>query len=356
MRYPQAIKPGDVLAVVAPSFGATTEPYITSLAEAERALRALGFGVEEWPAVHATDGVGMATTPARAAQELQEAWCAPSNCALLSAGGGELMCEILPHLDFDTLSAAEPKWFMGMSDNSNLSFTLATLCDTASIYGPNAPAFGQRSWHASLYDALSVLRGVTPDTKHPTQVFTLSNYDGWQLESLRDEDHPLEPYHIDRDSSLAAALPDGQALASAKLEGRLLGGCLDVLQVLCGTRYDAVANFNRRYAKDGILWFLEACDLSPIGVRRAIFQLAQAGWFDAATGIMFGRPLHYAEESFGLTQRTAALTALAEAGINVPVLLDCDFGHLPPMLPLVVGAHGQATFEHGTLTLRQALI
>lgn len=356
MRYPQAVTPGDVLAVVAPSFGASVEPYITSLAEAERALRAFDFGVQEWPAVRATDGVGMATTPARAAAELQEAWCADSNQALLSAGGGELMCEILPHLDFDAISAAEPKWFMGMSDNTNFSFCLATLCDTASIYGPNAPAFGQRAWHPSLYDALSVLRGVTPDTKHPTQVFTLASYNGWQKESLRDELHPTEPYHIDSAPSMMAALPSGQELSSVKLEGRLLGGCLDVLQVLCGTRFDAVEQFNRRYAHDGVLWFLEACDLGPMAVRRALFQLAQAGWFDTATGIMLGRPLLYDDVAFGLTQREAALSALAETQVNVPVILDCDFGHLPPMLPLVVGAHGLATFEHAALTLRQALI
>ena len=34
----------------------------------------------------------------------------------------------------------------------------------------------------------------------------------------------------------------------------------------------------------------------------------------------------------------ALKAALADAGVRVPVLLDCDFGHLPPQMPLVCGS------------------
>ena len=43
------------------------------------------------------------------------------------------MCEILPYVDFEKIRQEEPKWFMGYSDNTNLLFLLATLCDTAGI-------------------------------------------------------------------------------------------------------------------------------------------------------------------------------------------------------------------------------
>ena len=35
--------------------------------------------------------------------------------------------------DFEKIRQEEPKWFMGYSDNTNLLFLLATLCDTAGI-------------------------------------------------------------------------------------------------------------------------------------------------------------------------------------------------------------------------------
>ena len=48
---------------------------------------------------------------------------------------------------------------MGYSDNTNLNFLLPTLCDTAAIYGPNAPAFGMEPWHPALFDASYLLCG-----------------------------------------------------------------------------------------------------------------------------------------------------------------------------------------------------
>ena len=61
-----------------------------------------------------------------------------------------------------------------------------------------------------------------------------------------------------------------------KMEGRLIGGCLDVLTLLLGTKYDKVQAFTERYKEDGIIWFIEACDLNVMGIRRALWQMEQA--------------------------------------------------------------------------------
>lgn len=45
------------------------------------------------------------------------------------------MCEDLDYVDFERVKEADPKWYMGYSDNTNFTFLLTTLCDTASIYG-----------------------------------------------------------------------------------------------------------------------------------------------------------------------------------------------------------------------------
>ena len=46
--------------------------------------------------------------------------------------------------------------------------------------------------------------------------------------------------------------------ADISFTGRLLGGCMDCLVNLLGTRYDKVTEFTQRYRDDGIIWFLEA--------------------------------------------------------------------------------------------------
>ena len=63
------------------------------------------------------------------------------------------MGEDLPYVDFEKIKEAKPKWYLGYSDNTNMTFLLTTLCDVASIYGPCAAAFGMEPWHPAIQDA-----------------------------------------------------------------------------------------------------------------------------------------------------------------------------------------------------------
>lgn len=184
------------------------------------------------------------------------------------------MCEILPYVDFSRLAAAEPKWFMGYSDNTNLTFLLAVLADTASVYGPCASSFGMEPVHESLKDAFAVLAGEKQ---------VVSSYGMWEKDSLKDELNPLAPYNLTEKLAMQCFV-GSEITEKASFQGRLLGGCLDVLANLVGTRYDRVHDFVERYREDGIIWFLEACDLNVFAIRRAMWQLEEAGWFQYVKG------------------------------------------------------------------------
>jgi len=282
----------------------------------------------EGPNCRAGLGIGKSNTPEACAQEIHDFFLTDRCDAILSCGGGETMCEDLSFVDFDAIRRAEPKWFMGYSDNTNLVFPLTVLCDTAAIYGPCAPSFGLQPQDASLEDALALLEG---------KKLSMHNYERWEKESLKDEDAPLQGYHLTEPFQLQLINgTDGKAAFS----GRLLGGCLDCLVNLCGTRYDKVRDFNERYAGDGILWFLEACDLNPMSIRRALWQLEEAGWFEKAAGFLIGRPLHYDDELLGMNRLNAVSGILEKYG--VPVVMDLDIGHLPPMMTLISGAMADA--------------
>lgn len=360
MRYPKPLAPGGVIDIVAPAFGAMTEPYRSALANAERRWREAGYTVREWPCVRSDDGIGISSSPARCADELMQAMLDPTSDVVLSCGGGELMCEVAQRLDITALAAASPKWFMGYSDNTNLTFPLACLCDSASIYGPCAPAFGMEPWHPALHDAWDLICGKDPHKKNDLAP-TVGSYESWQLVALKDEEHPLAPYNTTekpRTTAWHVVRDTFEPAEHLTLNGRLIGGCLDVLANLCGTPLDGAQKFNERYQSEGVIWFLESCDLGPFSVRRAICQLAAAGWFSQARGFIFGRPLRIDDEEMGLTQQRAILDGLSEAGIHVPVILDSDLGHLPPSMPIVCGSLGRAVFDAdplqaplGTLTL-----
>ncbi len=343
MRYPEFLKEGGRIGFIAPSFGCTIEPYASCFNEALKRFQDMGYKTVEGPNCRKDDGLGKSTNPVDCAGEINDFFKGPFADVLISCGGGETMCEDLTYVDFLGISEAKPKWFMGYSDNTNLTFTLPTICDTAAIYGPCAATFGQRPWHEAVGDALDVLTGKN---------LTLHNYEKWEIEQLKAEDNPFVPYNATEAFSMKyEGAVKGKKAAS--FSGRMIGGCLDVLAGLCGTAYDSVRAFNEKYASDGIVWFLESCELGPVGIRRVMWQLENAGWFEKAKGFLIGRPYTFGREEFGM-DHIAAYTGALE-GHDVPILMDLDIGHLPPMMPIISGCFGEIHAEKNSLRIEQML-
>jgi muramoyltetrapeptide carboxypeptidase LdcA involved in peptidoglycan recycling len=335
MRFPKTTGEG-VIGYVAPSFGCAIEPYRSAFQNALKKLEARGMKAKLGANVYADAGIGISSTPEKCAGEFMDMYLDEEAELLVSCGGGELMCEILPFLDFDALRAAEPKWFMGYSDNTNITFLLTTLTDTASVYGPCAASFGMEPWHPAIEDAFLLLTG---------QKYRMTNYPMWERESLKDEEHPLEPYHVTEPFRLQTNRDEQEF----EVSGRLLGGCLDCLSKLVGTKFDRVREFAETYRDDGILWFLECCDLNVMDMRRSLWQLREAGWFSHARGFLIGRPMHYDEPMMGLDRYDAVLGALSE--LKVPVIMDLDIGHTAPMMPIICGARATASVKKGSFVL-----
>ena len=340
MRYPEFLKPGGTIGFIAPSFGCTIEPYISCFDAAQKRFRQMGYGIALGPNCFAGDGVGKSSTPQNCGAEINEFFTSPGSDVLISCGGGETMCEDLPYVDFGAIAAAPPKWFMGYSDNTNLTFTLPVLCDTAAIYGPNAAAFGVAEWHESLSDALALLRGEK-------RVF--HGYPVWERESLRSPENPFAPYNLTEPTRLRTVYAPDAAKYPVEFSGRLIGGCLDCLINLAGTPYGRAPEFAEKYAEDGIIWFLEACDLTAMGIRRALWQLTQAGWFRHVTGFIIGRPFLIDDRFGDVGPNDSVLEALS--GFGVPIVLDADLGHLPPAMPIVSGALARVKAATGSISI-----
>ena len=339
MRYPEFLKEKGCIGLVAPSFGCNIEPYRSAFQHALDRWQGRGYETVLGPNCYVGEGIGISNTPEKCGAEVMEMFCGEEADVLISCGGGELMCEILEYVDFRQLASARPKWFMGFSDNTNLVYTLVTLCDTAAIYGPCAAAFGMEPWHASIQDAYELLTGKKR---------VMESYPLWEKESLRDEENPLQPYYVTEPLALKAyeegrfiAAP-GQEGTRLSVTGRLLGGCMDCLVNLLGTRFDGTAAFCEKYREDGILWMLEACDLNVMAIRRAMWQMEQAGWFRYVKGFLFGRALN-GGPMMDLDAYQAVLAVASK--YHVPVIMDMDIGHLSPMMPLVVGSVATVTLE-----------
>lgn len=333
MKYPDFLAENGTIGFVAPSFGCNIEPYRTAFLAAQDKFARLGHRSALGPNCYEGRGIGISNTPELCGKELTECYCSEESDVLISCGGGELMCEILDFVDWERIRRAKPKWFLGYSDNTNMTLLLATLCDTASVYGPCAAAFGMEPWHPAIRDAYELLRG---------RKLTTEGYDRWEKESVKSEANPCAPYHVTEPRILRCFAENGET-EEIRMEGRLLGGCMDCLVNLLGTEYDRVTEFAERYREDGIVWFMEACDLNMMAIRRAVWQMQHAGWFRYVKGFLIGRPLQFGQNLMGLDQYHAVYDVLKE--YHVPVVMDADLGHLPPMMPLICGAKAVITVK-----------
>lgn len=335
MKYPEFLSPGGRIGYVAPSFGCNTEPYRSCLDSARNYFRSRGYGEACGCNIYAGEGVGISASPAACAAELTEGYLSEESEVLFSVGGGELMCEILDHVPFEQIAAARPKWFMGYSDNTNFGFLLPTLCDVASVYGPCAQSFGAVPPDRYCLDAFALICGET---------LQAHGYPRWEKDSRKDALNPLAPCNFTEQTEIRAVNWKGESFS-----GRFLGGCLDCLVNLSGTCFDRVPEFARRYAQDGIIWFLEACDLNIFAIRRALWQLKHTGWFEHVKGFLIGRPLCMGQAYPGIDQYSAVTAILGE--YNVPLLMDVDLGHLPPMMPMINGGYGTVDACGGSITV-----
>ncbi len=340
MRYPKSLQDHGTIGFVAPSFGCATQPYTATFENAQKVFKELGYQLKLGPNCYKADGIGISNRPKLCAQELNEMYCMQDVDVIISCGGGELMCEILDDVDFNTIRTATPKWYMGYSDNTNFTFLETILCDTASIYGPCVGAFGMEPWADNVKDALAVLRG---------EKLVQTGYPMWEKESLKSEENPLATLHLTEPRVLKCFDATGSLTNTVEISGRLIGGCLDTLVNLAGTKFDKTSEFAEQYKEDGIVWFLESCDLNVFSIRRAMWQLEHAGWFAYTKGFLIGRPLVHGQEIMGLDQYQAVLEITKK--LQVPVIMDADLGHIPPAMPLICGSYANVACKGQELTV-----
>jgi muramoyltetrapeptide carboxypeptidase len=335
--YPTPLQKGARIEVPAPSMGVPADLH-DRLRASQASLTGRGFDVRVRE--HATRGGLVPADAAERARDLADAFRCGD--AVLPPWGGELAIELLDALDWHAL-AESGAWFAGWSDISTLLLPLTTMTGLATLHGANLM---DEPWELPL------------EFSRWTDVASLPSGGSFEQQSApyrRDRpwgewaDEPL-----DRDRAYEAptrwrALDGSPDVA---MRGRLIGGCLETVSLLAGTRYGDVPGFARRHAPEGTIVYLEAAEADAISVARMLRSLRLAGWFDAASGVLIGRTGGPA--AGGLTQDDAVRRALGDLGL--PVVLDFDAGHQPPQLPLVNGALADVTLSGGASTITQHLV
>ncbi len=329
MRYPNFIMQGDIIGVTAPSEGIIKEKELIRLDNVKNNLNGLGYKYIETENVR-QNKMGRSANAKIRAEEFMKLWNNKEVSAIIMAKGGDFLTEILDYLNFDEIHKGEIKWIQGYSNITILTFLFTTMLDIATIYGPNIKAYGMRNLYKNLTDSIKVMEG-----KNVVQESFSKCED---KENKFDRNDPLAEYELTLESSWKSLRGE----EDLNFRGRSIGGCMDDIINLIGTKYDFVKQYIDRYKSDGILWFLEVYEMSSSQVLRNLWQMKYAGYFDNCIGILFGRPL-FVREDYGMKFHEAVLEALND--LNIPIIYDVDIGHIAPQMPIVNGSILDVSYE-----------
>ncbi|EQB18280.1 hypothetical protein L284_05145 [Novosphingobium lindaniclasticum LE124] len=311
---PPRLREGDVLGLVAPARFVGDRFGVASIMATVRAM-----GLEPKAAPHLLDREGyLAGSDADRASDLMAMFADPKVRGIMSVAGGWGCARLLPLLDF-TRIAANPKLFVGFSDNTALHLAFAARTGVASVHGPNASA----SWPPAAWASFHALafEGATPT---------------WQVPE-------------GAGANLSGRGRDLRTFRGGKARGRLLGGNLSVLSGLVGTPY--LPDFA------GAVLFIEDTNESEYRIDRMLTQLALAGVFDEVAGVVFGQCTGCRNPDGGYANFTIYEVLDRQfSGLKVPAFQGLQIGHIAAQLSVPVGLPVEIDADAGTMRLLEPAV
>lgn len=314
---PTLLSPGDKIGIIAPSFcGPALYPH--RVENGQRALEALGYQVVLAPHVTGRHRGYLSGTPEQRVADLHQMFADPSVKAILAAMGGDHSCQMFPHIDWE-LIRANPKIFMGFSDVTVLNLAIWKETGLVTFNGP--ALMGEFAEYPQPFDYMldsfrrTLCRAEAPGAYHPAPAWTEEMLD-WRTKADLTRPRALTPS------------PGWTWLKEGKAEGRLIGGCLESLQHLRGTRW--WPDF------DGAILFWETSEdrPSPGWVDGVLADYENMGVFERLSGMIVGRSRDYTDQWRADLQEVILERT---APYRFPVITEMDFGHTAPQFILPVG-------------------
>lgn len=298
-RKPKALGAGSRLGVFAPASPAESVDMIAGLTE----LKRLGFQVvanqdskaEGYFAGSSLERVG----------GFQSAMLSDQVDGLVALRGGYGSNYLLEYSLEKSLPT--PKCVMGFSDMTSLQIYLWQRCRWVTFYGPMVAA--------GLHSGAGVRKGYDGDSF----MQAIGKTDGGWKQRLR-----------------------GEPLLTGKAAGRVLGGCMTLLEATIGTPWELDT-------KESIL-VLEDRAMRPYQVDRVLMHLKQAGKFDGVRGIVLG-DFPESEPTVAGAPTVREVCARILRPLGVPIVFGAPVGHtFRPMLTIPLGIQGRLdSDDEGTL-------
>ena len=337
---PQKLNPGDKVATVSLSWGGAGDSDILWRYNVGKKRLEDEFGLNVIEMSNTLKGSEYVYNhPEKRAEDLMEAFKDQSIKAIFSCIGGNESVRMLPYIDFDVIRN-NPKNFIGYSDTT-VTHMICYKAGLSSFYGgsilaefaENVKMFDYtKHWVKKVLFSSSVIGKI-----EPSPVWT-SEYLPWE-ERNKTIQRTLQ-------QNIGYELLQGRGIA----KGRLIGGCIEVLEMLKGTEiWPAIDRWN-----DSILFFETSEDKpSPEYVEYWLRNYGSQGILSRINGMIFGKPydnLYYEEYKKVIFKVIRDELKL----VDLPILYNMNFGHTAPMMVLPYGAMAEIDCDYTTFAITES--
>lgn len=306
---PPTLKKGDVIGIVSP---ASSPDDLSRIDKGISYLESLGYRVKPGKYIYGRNGYLSANDIERA-DDLNEMFSDPQVKAIICVRGGYGTPRILDMVDYDIIRK-NPKIFVGYSDITALQLAIFKRTGLITFSGPMLAV--------DIY----------------------SNFDSYSEEFFW-------MILTSKTSEIEVKNPNGQELKvlySGEAEGTLLGGNLSLLASIIGTKFQP--NF-----KNSIL-VIEDIGEEPYRIDRYLSQLKNSDILKQIKGCVLGQftdcLAKQPEKSLSLEQIFQDYFGV----LNIPVLADLSYGHIPKKLTIPIGARAKIDTKRKSMKIVEEVL
>lgn len=339
LKRPKKLKKGDKVAIVSLSWGGAGDAVIYDrYLTAKTRLETL-FGLEVVAMPHALKGTEFVEKhPELRAQDWMNAFKDPTIKGIISAIGGNDTIRLMPYIDYEVITS-HPKIFMGYSDTT-INHMMMYKAGVQSYYGPCI--LMEFAENVAMHDY--TVEMIKRSLFSKEAIGELRQAKTWTGEYL--------PWDIKENNSIERKMQaETRGLevlqGSGKVQGHLLGGCLEVLDWLRGTPlWPTLSEWQ------GSILFLETSEdqPSPDMVLWMMRALRATGVLDVISGIYMAKP--YQETHYEAYKQVMLKVISEEMGRkDLPIVYNGNFGHTSPMQILPYGSTMVMNLDEKTLSI-----
>lgn len=336
---PEKLKRGDKVATVSLSWGgAGDEEFLWRYNLGKKRLQEQ-FGLEVVEMPNTLKGSDyLYNHPEKRAEDLVAAFLDKSIKGIFSCIGGYESVRMLPYIDFNAIRN-NPKIFLGYSD-STVTHYICLRANLSSFYGPSVLA--EFAENIKIFDyTADWLKKVLFDSSDIGHVPAAEEWTGERIEWTQDNGNIAKKMIKNKGYEFMQG--------SGKVKGRLIGGCMEVMEMLKGTALWPSEDM----FEDTILFFETSEEMpEPRSVEHWFRNYGTQGVLQKTNGIIFGKPYqerHYDE------YKQSIIKVLSELGLHdLPVVYNMTFGHNEPMMCLPYGAMAEINCTDRTFSILES--